>query len=133
MNRWRTLSLFLVVVCVVFAAGITDILCPDVIPVRPYTSFFLTNLQNPTGTSLPAFWNGIDMVSIILPVVAIIILVLFPLHGLTVPPLIIGHGKSETSHRWHGKLTKRIVAKKILKQIRKGNSEPKTSQVQTQT
>lgn len=139
MKRWRTLSLFTVVVLSVFVAGAVDIIFPDVIPIRPYTSFFQTVLPAAQASSLPGFWTGLHLAPAIIPLIAILLLLVIPSHGLSLPPLIIGpHGKSDTSHtKWHDRMTKKSVTKRILKRIKESErvqvNVPKASQGKAQS
>ena len=135
MNKWRTLSLFIVIVSSVFIAGAVDILFPDVIPIRPYTSFFKTILPAAQASSLPGFWTGLHLAPAIIPLIAILILLVIPLHGLSLPPLILGpHGKSDTSHsKWHDKMAKKSVAKRILKRIKETEERARRVEPQANT
>ena len=120
------LILLILIVSSVFGAGVVDILFADIIPLRPYSGVFRTILIASPPSILPIqsvamatnqIVTGLfQLVLVWLIVVSISLLVSHPI------PFLIGqHGKSQVSHTRYGKskLTKRIIARKILKQIQR--------------
>ena len=121
------LILLVLIFSSVFGAGVVDILFSDVLPLRPYTGIFRAVLTTSwtDGSNVfaakivdpnPIVTGLFHLFLLCLIIVSLSLLVSYPV------PLIIGqHGKSQVSHTRYGKskLTKRIIAKKILKEIRR--------------
>ena len=121
------LILLVLIISSVFGAGVVDILFSDIIPLRPYTGVFRTILtasspsvsliQSVATTATNQIVTSLfQLILVCLIVVSISLLVSHPI------PFFIGqHGKSQVSHTRYGKskLTKRIIARKILKEIQR--------------